>query len=107
LPGTSAPSGTTSSNVVLNFFPGTFGSFAGLRIASEWMHPGHADTVHAVRLQVHDYDGTGRYTLQFDLNVDVFPPLLRARTMAHFRSILDSCLRDPDQAIEAVDLLTP
>jgi amino acid adenylation domain-containing protein len=106
LPGTSGLSGTTASNVVLNVFPGAFGSFAGIPVTSDWIHSGHSDSVHAVRLQVHDYDAAGRLKLQFDLNEEAFPPALRRRAVAHFQALLNACLADPDTPIAAVDVLT-
>ncbi len=106
LPGTSAPSRATASNVVLNFFSGTHGDFSGVPVSSEWVHSGESDNVHALRLQVHDYDASGRYTLHFDFNEEAVPPALRRRAVAHFERILTSMLEDPDRPIAEVDLLT-
>jgi amino acid adenylation domain-containing protein len=106
LPGTNAPSGAAASNVVLNFFSGTFGGFAGVPVSSEWIHSGESDSVHALRLQVHDYDASGRYTLHFDFNEQVFPSALRRRAIAHFERLFSALLEDPDQPISGVDLLT-
>ena len=105
LPDTSAPSGTSASNVVLNFFPGSFGPFAGLPTEVDWVHPGHADSVHALRLQVHDFAGSGRYTLHFDANRGVFPEVLHQRCVGHFQRLLAAMLADPDRPVASVDLL--
>jgi amino acid adenylation domain-containing protein len=107
LPGTCVSSGAAASNVVLNFFPRSFGDFAGIVTRSEWIHSGHSDELHAVRLQVHDYDATGRYTLHFDVNEQTFAPARRARLIAHFQRILDTLLADVDATIAGVDVLTP
>jgi amino acid adenylation domain-containing protein len=104
-PGTSSPSGTTASNIVLNFFPGSFGPFAGVRASVEWVHPGHGDSVHALRLQVHDFSGSGRYTLHFDYSRQVLSGLLQRRSLEHFLKMLDAMLDDPDQTVAAIDLL--
>ena len=106
LPGTSAPSGTHSGNVVLNYFPESFGDFAGLPADVEWVHPGHGDSVHALRLQVHDFGGTGRITLHFDFNDSVLPRRLRHRGLRHFDKLLAAMLDDPDARIARVDVLT-
>ena len=106
LPGTSAPSGTTASNVVLNYVPGAFGTFAGIPAAVDWVHPGHGDTVHALRLQVHDFAGSGRYVLHFDISDSVLPDRLRRRALEHFRALLDALLDSPDRTIATVDILT-
>ena len=106
LPGTSTPSAAHVSNVVLNFFPGSVGDFAGSPVRVDWIHSGHADSVHAVRLQVHDLGGSGRYTLLFDLNEEVFPQRLRPRAVDHFQKLLAAFVEDPDQPVDAVDILT-
>ena len=107
LPGTCVSSGAAASNVVLNYFSRSFGDFAGVVTRSAWIHPGHSDAVHAVRLQVHDFDATGRYTLHFDVNEATFAPGLRVRLLAHFQCMLDALLADPDASIAGVDVLTP
>ena len=105
LPGTSSPSGATASNVVLNYFPAAFGTFAGVPVEVEWVHPGHGDSVHALRLQVHDFSGSGRYTLHFDFNEGALPERLRRRGLEHFEALLDAALDDPDRPIASVDIL--
>ena len=104
LPGLSSPSGAAASNVVLNYFPGAFGDFAGLPVEVEWVHPGHGDSVHALRLQVHDFSGSGRYTLHFDCNEGALPERLRRRGVEHFEKILGGLLDDPDRPIASVDV---
>ena len=105
LPGTSTPSSVEASNIVLNFFPAAFGQFAGLPVRAEWIHPGHGDSVHALRLQVHDFSGSGRYVLHFDFNEGSLPERLRHRSLEHFEKLLDACVDDPDQPIASVDVL--
>ena len=106
LPATASLAGPTSSNVVLNYFSGSHGRFAGIPVTSEWIHSGESDSVHALRLQVHDYDATGRYTLHFDCNEDVFPASRRERVVGHFERVLASLLSDPGGRIEDIDILT-
>ena len=106
LPAAGLPTAEGASNVVLNFFSGSFGDFAGIPTQVEWIHPGHGDRIHALRLQVHDFSGCGRYTLQFDANETIFDSQLHERSIEHFDSLLRACLADPDRAIDAVDILT-
>lgn len=105
LPGLSAPSGATAGAVVLNYVPGSFGTFAGLPPEVEWVHSGHSDSVHAVRLQVHDFSGAGRCVLHVDINDGVLEARLRQRSLRHFERLLDAVLEDPDRPIDAIDLL--
>ncbi|MCL4846636.1 MAG: amino acid adenylation domain-containing protein [Acidobacteria bacterium] len=106
LPGTSAPSGARSSNVVLNVVPGAFGPFAGRPVEVEWVHPGHGDHVHALRLQVHDFAGTGRDVLHFDFNDAALDDRLRRRSLAHFEALVDALVADPDARLGALDIRT-
>ncbi|MEM7586401.1 MAG: amino acid adenylation domain-containing protein [Acidobacteriota bacterium] len=106
-PGSSSLSGRAASNVVLNYFPQAFGEFAGQPAEVEWVHPGHGDTVHALRLQVHDFGGTGGLTLHFDFNERALPERLRQRALQHFEHLLEALLDDPDRRIAGVDLQTP
>jgi amino acid adenylation domain-containing protein len=105
LPGTSAPSGATASNVVLNYVPAAFGTFAGLPVDVEWVHSGHGDSVHALRLQVHDFSASGRYVLHFDFNDGALEERLRRRSLEHFAKVLDAFLADPDRQIGSIDML--
>ncbi len=105
LPGMSTPSGATASNIVLNYVPVQFGTFAGVPVEVEWVHPGHGDSVHALRLQVHDFAGSGRTTLHFDFNEGALPEPLRHRSLKHFEKVLDACLDDPDRPIASIDVL--
>lgn len=106
LPGTSAPSAATASNVVLNYFPQAFGEFDGAQTSVEWVHPGHGDSVHALRLQVHDFAGSGRYTLHFDFNDEALPVSRRRRALEHFDRVLAAFLGDPDRVIASIDVRT-
>ena len=105
LPGLSSPSSAAASNVVLNYFPYAFGDFAGIPSAVEWVHPGHGDKVHALRLQVHDFSGSGCYTLHFDYNRQALPERLQRRSLEHFEVMLRAMLDDLDQPIASVDLV--
>jgi amino acid adenylation domain-containing protein len=106
LPGTSAPSAATARSVVLNYVPTAFGPFAGLPVTVDWIHPGHGDSVHALRLQVHDFGAAGRYTLHFDFNDGALADRLRRRSVAHFEALLDAFVQDPDSSIAAIDIRT-
>lgn len=105
LPGLSTPSGATAGSVVLNYVPGSFGTFAGLATEVDWVHPGHGDSVHALRLQVHDFAGTGRPVLHFDFNDGALEPRLQRRSLRHFETLLDAVLEGPDRPIASLDIL--
>ena len=104
-PGTSRPSGA-ARGVVLNFLPEPFGPFGDLRTDVEWVHPGHGDAAHAVRLQVHDFGGRGGYTVHLDVNDAVLDADQRTRAVEHFDAVARAALEDPDQPVGRVDLRT-
>ncbi len=106
LPASSTQSTAAANNVVLNFFPGSFGDFAGIPTSIDWVHPGHGDRIHSLRLQVHDFAGRGRFTLHFDANEEVFDLALHQRAIQHFEGLLQACLAEPDQVIAGIDILT-
>lgn len=106
-PGRADPDSNRAINIVLNFLTAQFGSFAGLAVTTHWVHPGSVDAHHHLRLQVSDFDATGRFTLAFDANTGVLDERLQAAVPAHFRRVLDAMLDDWDQPIGAVPLLDP
>ena len=93
-------------NAVLNFINASFGDFAGMPMQSNWIHPGHGDRGHSLRLQVHDLDQTGSIQLHFDFNSDVLPENLQRSAMQHFLVIVDHFIANRDQIIAQIDLLS-
>ncbi|MGB3802278.1 MAG: AMP-binding protein, partial [Lewinella sp.] len=97
---------SASFNVVLNYITAAFGPFTGdIDCHTRWRSPGHADPGHHLRLQAHDLDGSGRLTLEFDLNEAVFPETVRRDIPAQFLRLFDALVREPELAIADVDLL--
>lgn len=105
-PGTSSAEQNRSYPVLLNFINASFGDFNGWTTRSDWVHPGHGDSDHVLRLQVHDFDGTGNFRLHFDLSRDVFDEEREQAFIRHFTQMLDALLDNPDQRIAEIDLLT-
>jgi amino acid adenylation domain-containing protein len=106
-PGASTPEMSRSFNVLLNYIHASFPPFAGLPVRSEWVHAGHGDSRHHLRLQVHDFDAAGRFLLHFDLNAALFDTQEREDAAAHFLQVLDAFLEDPHRPIREVALLSP
>ena len=104
LPGTSSATHNRSYSVLLNFINSTFPGFAGLPMRSEWVHPGHGDSRHALRLQVHDFDGSGSYRLHFDLSRELFPDAAHRYLPDQFVRVLDAFLEDRSREVDSLDL---
>ncbi len=104
-PGTSSAAINRGINVILNYINTSFPDFNGLPMQSEWVHAGYGDNQHHLRLEVHDFDATGNFTLHFDFNCDLIPETQRQWAPEHFCNLLDALLEDPLQQINAVEIL--
>jgi amino acid adenylation domain-containing protein/non-ribosomal peptide synthase protein (TIGR01720 family) len=93
-------------NTVLNFIRGTFREFSGMQVRAQWLHPGHHDREHALRVHVHDFAGSGSYQLLFDFNSDVFDARLQREAIGHFLKLTDAVLEDWGRPLAEVGLLS-
>jgi len=105
-PGTSNFSHNNAYRVLLNYIHASFPDFDGFPVESEWIHPGHGDSGHCFRLQVHDFDRNGSFLLHFDLNRDVFTKQQQNWVIQHFLCMLDGFIADRTQPLAAVNLLS-
>lgn len=105
-PGSSSAETNNAYDVLINYIHADYGDFAGIPMRSEWIHPGYGDRHHHLRLQVHDHDQTGGFTLHFDLNTDVFNPQQRQWFVQHFIQGLNALFTDPNQSIHNARLLS-
>lgn len=105
-PGASTSGVNRTIQVLLNYIHASFPPFNGLSVESDWVHAGHGDAHHQLRLQVHDFDETGRFLLHFDFNEDVFGETAREVAIGHFQRILDALIEDPARPVRSVDLLS-
>lgn len=93
-------------NVILNYIHASFSDFNGIPMDSEWVHPGHCDPRHHLRLQVHDFDRSGAIQLFFDLNKNIFDETQQELVPQHFAALLDAFIADRTQEIAAVPLIS-
>jgi len=105
-PGTSSAEHSRSASVLLNFINASFGPFNGWPMRSDWVHAGHGDADHVLRLQVHDFDAAGEYRLHFDVSRDVFDTERKGAIVRHFLLMLDALLSDSEARIADVGLLS-
>ena len=107
-----ATSGASSSdlhrsfNVLFNYINADYPDFNGTPVVSEWVHSGHHDPRHHIRLHVHDLHNTGEIQLYFDVNNHVFDAQTQALIPEHFIALLDAFIDLKDQVIEQPSLLT-
>ena len=103
-PGTSP---RQSFDVVLNVHAATFGPFGPMATHHRWVHPGHVDPHHRLRVQALDYDGSGHLELALDINQRVADADHRLRAPQHLAAVLDAMTSDPERMLRTVGLITP
>lgn len=104
--GTSTPALNRNFNTFFNYINATNTAFSNIPVHTSWVHPGHTDPRHHIRLHVHDFDNTGEIQFYFDLNTHVFNTEERALLPQHFLALLDACIIDPQQEIAATPIIT-
>lgn len=90
--------------VFLNYHTVKFPEFVGAPVQTEWVHTGHENDSLAV--QIHDYDLSGNFVLDFDFHCDVFEETQQALAIQHFLQVLDAFLADSAQPVGRVSLLS-
>jgi len=105
-PGISSPALHKSFHVLFNYIHADYADFNGISVASEWVHSGHHDPRHKIRLHVHDLHNTGEIQLYFDFNNQVFNAEKQQHIPKHFIALLDAFIADKTQAIEAPSIIT-
>jgi amino acid adenylation domain-containing protein len=105
VPGTGSAGLIRSCSVLLNYINVSVSDFAGMPTSTEWLHPGHGDASHVLRLQVHDLDGAGSYRLHFDVSPNLALGGEQAAVIRHFEKLLEALIKDPEQRVADVDLL--
>lgn len=103
-PGCSHSDYNRSCNVVLNYINAEFGAFAGMSTKTNWLHTGHSDRGHHLRLLVYDFDAASEFVLEFDASCQVFGKGMRSRMHEHFLSIVDAFLDDRYSLIDVIEL---
>ena len=92
-------------DVVLNVQTATLGDFGQIGASTQWIHPGHIDPHHQLRVQALDYDGTGVLEVALDINHRAGDAVQRQRAGEHVAAVLDAFLADPDQPVHSIGLV--
>jgi amino acid adenylation domain-containing protein len=104
-PGASRFIGHHPFNTVLNYTTATFRSFAGLPVETTWLHAGHCDAEHVLRIHAHDFERSETPAISFDFSNEVFDQQHQAWAISQYFNLLESLLEDPTQQIRAAKLL--
>jgi len=89
---------------ILNYINAPMGNFGHWPTQIKWLHSGHIDSQHLIRLQVEDWMGDGNLTLAFDFNDAVFNQAQKAQTIDAFWSLFDAMAKAVEQPINAVSI---
>ncbi|GGG08733.1 hypothetical protein GCM10011344_06640 [Dokdonia pacifica] len=105
-PGISTSDLHRSFHVLFNYIHAANTDFDGVPVRSEWVHSGHHDPRHQIRLHVHDLQNTGEIQLYFDLNNHAFDTQKQALIPQHFVMLLDAFIAHKEQAIAQPPLVS-
>ena len=102
--GASSPELHRCFNVVLNYINAAMPRLTEGAMKTHWLHSDHGDAAHHLRLEIHDFDSTGRFHLFFDVNQDVFDEHAQKWIVNHFQNTIDAFLTDVDLPIKKIEL---
>ncbi len=105
-PGMIRPEISGSFNIILNYISANFSDFAGYKVKSTWLHPGHIDVSHQLRCHIIDFDATGEIEILFDVNHSVFDTHLTNTITTHFLNLFDAFIEDSTTLIEKPSLIS-
>ena len=90
--------------IYLNYQNIAFTEFCGLPVEFALIQTAASNDL--FNLQVRDFSASGRFTLDFDLNADVFDATERERTVGHYLRLLAAFCDREDQALAAAAMLS-
>ena len=104
-PGYSNAAAINNTNAVLNYITAEYGNFGDLPCTSQWIHPGHCDARHEIRMQVYNFNDSEEIELELDLNNSAFSLLQKERIKNYLIKIIDASLEEADTSIDGIDIL--
>jgi amino acid adenylation domain-containing protein len=105
-PGTSSAEHNRSYEALLNFVNVSFPDFNEMPVEVDWLHSGYGDSTHSLRLQIHDFNGRGEYTLSFDFNTGLFDEDRKSWATRHFLQMVDAFLVDTSLPVRQAALIS-
>lgn len=104
--GTSSAELHRSFNVICNYINADFITDEEHSVEATWVHPDHLDPGHHLRLEIHDFNRTGTFKIDFDFNSHVIPESKQEIAIGHFMKLLDAFLSDTALPIGSIDILS-
>lgn len=106
-PGTSSAALNRSYSILFNYVTARFGSFAGLPSTTQWIHAGHGDAQHYLRIQVTDFEDDGEFAVHLDLHEAQFDEARESWLKMQLMAVVDAFLDEPTQGIGGFGLSSP
>ncbi|MCC6436795.1 MAG: amino acid adenylation domain-containing protein [Acidimicrobiales bacterium] len=100
-----ATSPRSDVDVVLNVITASSGPFGTLPCTARWIHSGHVDPAHRLRVQYFDFTGAGEPELALDINEALADEEQRGSAAGHFAVVLDALLADADTTVGGFGLV--
>ncbi|MGB0496102.1 MAG: non-ribosomal peptide synthetase, partial [Kangiellaceae bacterium] len=100
------PMNNRAYDVAINYNNASYPPFAGMPMSLHWLHTGAWYSHEPLAIQIHDFDGTGTFTIAFDFNVGVFDEETRERAIQHFFKCIDAIIENPAGSIADFNILT-
>ena len=89
-------------NALLNYINVPIQAKDSLQAVATWVDTGHADPNHHIRLQIYDFNDTGKFTISIDLNEAIFDSNTQQVVVNQFQSLLELFITDKNLSIAAI-----
>ena len=83
-------------SVVLNLVTAELRGFGELPASHQWLHPGHADRHHILRLHATRWNDGAQLSFAFDANQTSLPGALSHQAIQHWQSCFDAIVAQPE-----------
>ena len=93
-----------TSNIILNYITASFTDFGDFPCQTTWLHNGHIDPQHDLRVQVLQLSAKDTPVIYFDINASILESLPHRSPISHFTRVLGACLKSPESLIAEVRL---
>ena len=104
-PGTTNAEILRASGAILNYIPGSFGAFDGMKTEVDFPSAGHAEPHTGLRVQVRALADTGGFNIDLDFKLDVFPQHLQKLIAYQYEAMLRAIVSTPEADIVEIDIL--
>lgn len=91
-------------SAVINYVPFSISKLDDLNVEADWLHSGHMDRQHAIRLHVTDWNQTESLNLALETNSGCFGKEKTKETVNHFLRIYEGFVDDLNLPISGIPL---